>query len=106
MSDTVRAVLDHVDTDRVVQLVREVCRIPSVLGEEGALAEYLASVMSESESGFQDVRLQPVLLGRPRAIGEVRLGEGRRVVMTGHMDTKPVSHGWQISTPFSGVSVR
>ncbi len=102
MSDTVRAVLDHVDTDRVVQLVREVCRIPSVLGEEGALAEYLASVMSESESGFQDVRLQPVLLGRPNAIGEVRLGEGRRVVMTGHMDTKPVSHGWQISTPFSG----
>ena len=37
------AVLDSLDLDRAVDLVREVCRIPSVLGEEGELAAFLAA---------------------------------------------------------------
>ena len=53
-------------------------------------------------SGFERVQLQPVLPDRPNAIGEVSFGPGRRVVLTGHMDTKPVSHGWQRAAPFSG----
>jgi acetylornithine deacetylase/succinyl-diaminopimelate desuccinylase-like protein len=97
---SVASALDSIDLDRAVDLVREVCRIPSVLGEEGPLAAYLASVMQES--GFSSVQLQPVLPGRPNAIGEVSFGPGRRVVLTGHMDTKPVSHGWQRAAPFSG----
>jgi len=92
--------LDSIDLDRAVDLVRQVCRIPSVLGGEGELAAFLASVMSES--GFEAVELQPVLPGRPNAIGEVSFGPGRRVVLTGHLDTKPVSRGWQRAAPFSG----
>ncbi len=93
-------VLDNVDLDRAVDLVRQVCRIPSVLGEEELLAEFLASVMRDS--GFEEVQLQPVLPGRSNAIGQLSFGAGPRVVMTGHMDTKPPSHGWQRATPFSG----
>jgi acetylornithine deacetylase len=89
-----------VDVQRAVDLVRAVCRIPSVLGEEGELAAFLASVMEES--GFESVEQQPVLAGRPNAIGEVGFGPGRRVVLTGHLDTKPVSHGWRAAEPFSG----
>ena len=96
----VRRVLSSVDLDRAVELVRQVCRIPSVLGEEGALASFLAETMGAS--GFEEVELQPVLDGRPNAIGEVSFGAGRRVVLTGHMDTKPVSHGWTATEPFSG----
>jgi acetylornithine deacetylase/succinyl-diaminopimelate desuccinylase-like protein len=96
----IAAVLSHLDLDRVVDLAQEVCRIPSVLGSEGPLAEFLVSVMKES--GFENVALQPVLADRPNAIGEVNFGPGRRVVMTGHMDTKPVSQGWNITDPFSG----
>ena len=94
------AILRNLDLDRAVSLVREVCRIPSVLGAEGPLAEFLASVMRES--GFESVELQPVLPGRPNAIGEVSLGPGPRVAFTGHMDTKPESYGWQRAAPFSG----
>jgi acetylornithine deacetylase len=54
------------------------------------------------ESGFEGVSLQPVLPHRPNAIGEVGFGAGRRVVLTGHMDTKPASHGWTAAEPFSG----
>src|SRR5215468_9522559 len=94
------AVLGNLDLDRAVELVREVCRIPSVLGDEGELAGFLASVMRES--GFESVELQDVLPGRPNAIGEVSFGPGPRVVLTGHLDTKPESHGWQRAAPFSG----
>ena len=97
----VAAALAELDLDRAVDLVREVCRIPSVLGEEGPLASFLADTMTEC--GFEGVELQPVLPDRPNAIGEVPLGSGGpRVVMTGHMDTKPVSHGWSVAEPFSG----
>ncbi len=102
-SEVTEQVLGRLDLDRAVELVREVCRIPSVLGDEGPLAEYLASVMRDS--GFDEVALQPVLPERPNAIGEVRLGPGRRIVMTGHMDTKPVSHGWEVTEPFSGALI-
>jgi acetylornithine deacetylase len=103
LSDMVGPLLDAVDLDRAVQLVQEVCRIPSILGEEGELASFLSSVMSES--GFEDVQLQPVLPSRPNAVGQVSFGDGRRVVMTGHMDTKPVSHGWSATEPFSGALI-
>lgn len=100
VSDEVKKVLEVVDLDRATALVREVCRIPSILGEEGALASFLASVMRES--GFDGVELQPVLPERPNAIGRVSFGAGPTVVFTGHMDTKPVSHGWNVTEPFSG----
>jgi acetylornithine deacetylase/succinyl-diaminopimelate desuccinylase-like protein len=89
-----------VDTHRLIELVQQVCRIPSVLGEEGELAGFLQSVMAES--GFEAASLQPVLPGRPNALGELSFGTGLRVVLTGHLDTKPVSHGWTATTPFSG----
>ena len=93
-------VLEFLDLDRAVDLVRQVCRIPSVLGQEGDLAAFLADVMRDS--GFESVALEPVLPGRPNAIGEISMGPGPRVVLTGHMDTKPESHGWQRAGPFSG----
>jgi len=96
-------VLEHLDTDRATALAQEVCRIPSVLGEEGELAKFLADVMTEA--GFEAVELQPALPDRPNAIGEVSFGPGRRVALTGHLDTKPVSHGWATAEPFSGAIV-
>jgi len=95
------AVLDAVDTGRLIELVRQVCRIPSILGDEGALAGFLHDVMRES--GFEATSLQPVLPGRPNALGELSFGPGQRVVLTGHLDTKPVSHGWTTAAPFSGM---
>lgn len=92
--------LDVIDLDLAVDLCREVSRIPSVLGEEGELARFLAEIMKDL--GFESVSLQDVLPDRPNALGEVSFGPGRRVVFTGHIDTKPVSHGWSVSTPYSG----
>jgi acetylornithine deacetylase/succinyl-diaminopimelate desuccinylase-like protein len=81
-------------------VVQEVCRIPSVLGEEGTLAQFLRDAMVAS--GFEKVELQPVVDDRPNALGEVCFGDGPRVVFTGHLDTKPESHGWSVAEPYSG----
>jgi acetylornithine deacetylase/succinyl-diaminopimelate desuccinylase-like protein len=103
MTDAAAAAVAAIDTDRLVELVTQVCRIPSVLGDEGPLAEFLHGVMKES--GFEATALQPVIGNRPNALGELSFGPGRRVVFTGHLDTKPVSHGWTVTEPFSGALV-
>jgi acetylornithine deacetylase len=103
VSEGVAKVLDAVDLDRATELVQEVCRIPSILGDEGDLAAFLASEMTRS--GFDGVELQPVLPDRPNAIGHVSFGDGPTVAFTGHMDTKPVSHGWSVTEPFSGAVI-
>ena len=92
-------ILERVDVNLAVGLTQEVSRIPSVFGEEGELAKFLHSLMKEL--GFEQVELQPVLPDRPNALGELHFGDGPRVVLTGHMDTKPVSHGWTATTPYS-----
>ena len=94
------AAIKSVDLDLAVDLCRQVSRIPSVLGEEGPLAEFIAGTLRDL--GFGGVELQPVLPDRPNAIGEIGFGPGRRVVLTGHLDTKPVSHGWTVAEPYSG----
>ncbi|GAY08168.1 M20 family metallopeptidase [Pseudonocardia sp. N23] len=99
-SVAVAKALESIDEARVLSLVQEVCRIPSVLGDELAFAKYLVDVMNDSD--FSDVRLQDVLPDRPNAIGELDFGAGPRVVLTGHLDTKPASIGWTVTEPFSG----
>ena len=98
--EVARAAIESVDLDLAVELSREVSRIPSVLGEEGPLADFIAGALRQL--GFEQVELQPVVRDRPNAIGELPFGPGRRVVLTGHLDTKPVSHGWTVAEPYSG----
>jgi len=100
VEESVAKVLANLDLDRAVQLVREVCRIPSVLGDEGPLAGWL--VDSLRDTGFEGVEAQDVLPGRPNAIGQLDFGSGPRVVFTGHIDTKPESRGWSMAAPYSG----
>ncbi len=102
--DRVQSVLDRLDLGAAVELVQDVCRIPSVLGEELALAQFLEGQLRAR--GFARPWLQPVLPDRPNATAELSFGAGPRVVFTGHMDTKPESRGWSVAEPYSGAIVR
>jgi acetylornithine deacetylase/succinyl-diaminopimelate desuccinylase-like protein len=97
----VHRVLEWVDTPLAVELTAEMCRIPSVLGEEGDLGRWLQEQMQTQ--GFDEVFLQEVYPGRYNAVGRMRFGSGRgpTFVLTGHMDTKPVCRGWD-GDPYSG----
>ncbi|WP_214105879.1 M20 family metallopeptidase [Acrocarpospora catenulata] len=98
--DAASRAVGAINYERLTSLVQEVCRIPSILGDEGPLANFLYEQMKAS--GFEGVALQKVLPDRPNAVGEITFGTGPRVVLTGHMDTKPVSQGWAKAEPFSG----
>lgn len=89
-----------VDPDEAVALTQEIVRIPSVQGEEGDLAHALRDRMRGM--GFDEVYLQPALRERPNVVGVVDSGRpGPTLVLTGHIDTKPVCLGWD-GDPYSG----
>jgi acetylornithine deacetylase/succinyl-diaminopimelate desuccinylase-like protein len=92
--------LKHVDTSDAVLLAQEMVRIPSVVGEECELSDALAARMRAM--AFDDVYHQEVLPGRRNVVGLVDSGRaGPTLVLTGHIDTKPVCVGWD-DDPYSG----
>lgn len=93
-------VVSAVSADAAVHLTREMVQIPSVVGEEGALAQALAGRMKGM--GYDRVYLQNALPDRPNVVGVVDSGRpGPTLVLTGHIDTKPVCVGWE-DDPYSG----
>jgi acetylornithine deacetylase/succinyl-diaminopimelate desuccinylase-like protein len=76
--------IQAIPTDRVVELARAFCSIPSPGGEEGRLAEAIADTLSRP--GI-DVHLEEVVAGRPNVIATVP-GAGQRppLVLNGHLD--------------------
>jgi len=99
-NEPVAAAIAAVDGDETIGLTQELVRIPSVVGDEGAIAEALHARMQTL--GFDELRLQDALPGRPNVVGVVDSGlPGPTLVLTGHIDTKPVCHGWD-DDPYSG----
>ena len=91
--------LRFVDEGYGVHLLREMVRIPSVVGEERELAEFLEGELQGL--GFK-TRLQWVEEGRPNVIALHRFSEGRTLMFNGHLDTVPVCEGWE-TDPFDPV---
>jgi acetylornithine deacetylase len=93
-------VLKVIDLEDAVRLTQEIVRIPSVCGDEAELSEVLTARMRGM--GYDDVYQQEALPGRKNVIGVVDSGRpGPTLVLTGHIDTKPVCVGWD-DDPYSG----
>ncbi len=94
------AVLEAVDTDEAIRLTQEIVRIPSVVGDEAALSDALTRRLAGM--GFDDVYQQEALPGRSNVVAIVDSGRpGPRLILTGHIDTKPVCVGWH-EDPYGG----
>jgi acetylornithine deacetylase/succinyl-diaminopimelate desuccinylase-like protein len=95
--------LDVVDTEDAIRLTQEIVRIPSVVGDEMELSDMLTARMRRM--GYDDVYQQEALPGRKNVVGVVDSGRpGPTLVLTGHIDTKPVCVGWD-DDPYSGALV-
>jgi acetylornithine deacetylase len=68
-------------------LLQELVRVPSVSGDEGALAELVAGLLAQA--GIETRRLGHTVLAR---LG--RRDAGPRFLMLSHLDTVPVGAGW------------
>jgi len=86
-----------INPDYLLQTLREMIRINSVLPREEALAAYLAELIRE-------LGLEPewheVAPGRPNVYATAELGKSDRfLVFSGHLDTVPAASGWE-TDPF------
>ena len=75
-----------VDSDAVVELVREAIRIPSVTPNEEAFARWVCRRMEESEA-FCKHELVECAPNRPNVHGTAGDNAGRSLLLAGHLDT-------------------
>ena len=100
MSRDPDALVELADGQEATALTQEIVRTPSVVGEEAEVARVLRARMEGM--GFDEVFEQEVEPGRPNVVGVVASGRpGPTLVLTGHVDTKPVCRGWD-EDPYSG----
>lgn len=79
-------------TDDVISLLRSLVRIPSVCGEEAAVAKFIAGWLRENGLPAQMLEARP---GRPDVISRLKGRKGGpRILLNGHMDTVAVGTGW------------
>lgn len=92
--------LQRLDDEYAVRLLKEMIAIPSVVGEEGALAAYLHDELRRL--GLR-CELHAVEAGRPNVYASLDgASPGPQLVFCGHTDTVPPAPGWS-TDPFAPV---
>lgn len=95
----VESVIASVRTEELVEFTRTVARIPSVHGEEAAIARTYAERMEALGLEVEVMDAQP---NRPNVLGWLRgTGGGRSLMLNGHSDTVMHVLGWT-RDPYGG----
>ncbi|MBV9859543.1 MAG: M20/M25/M40 family metallo-hydrolase [Alphaproteobacteria bacterium] len=88
-------------TETAIDLTQSMVRIDSTCGKERAIALSLEEQLKAL--GIGKVWCDEIPDGRLNTLWEVDSGRpGPHLLLTGHLDTKPVCEGWE-SDPFSGL---
>ena len=91
--DITQSVLAAVDQDDMIDLAKQMLRIPSFKTEETALARFLDGYLSER--GYE-TQLQEVEPDRFQTIAILRgTGGGKSLMFNGHLDIDPLAFGWK-----------
>ena len=91
--------IKRLDDSYTRRLTEEMIKIPSVVGDEAELAEY---IRLELESLGLETTTHMVHPNRPNIYAKIKIGEGKRLNFNGHTDTVPVVNGWD-TDPFTPV---
>jgi acetylornithine deacetylase len=85
-------ILAHIDPGEVIELAKELVKIPSYTTDETGVARFLHAFFQRQglESGLQEVDS-----GRFQTIGRLRGSGGRpSLMLDGHIDIDPIPAGW------------
>lgn len=81
-----------ISTERVVEIARALCSIPSPGGDEGRVAERIATILDRPDI---DIHVEPIVTGRANLIATVHgRGTGPTLILNGHMDASIHEGGW------------
>ena len=76
----------------VIPLLSDLVKIPSVCGDEAAIADFIAAWLKNNGIPAELMEVKP---RRPNVISRLRgASEGPRVMLNGHMDTVAPGEGW------------
>ena len=93
MTTTQQRVLEAYDRNEMLDLARDLARIPSFTTEETPVAQYLARYLGQRGLA---VELQEVEPGRLQCIARAPgRGAGRSLMLNGHTDIDPLTVGWR-----------
>jgi len=93
-------IIGHLSDDYTIKLSEELIAIPSVVGDEEAVALYIKDKL---ESYGMRTELQYVADGRPNVYGVMDWGKpGKRLNYNAHTDTVPAGDDWG-TNPFKAV---
>ena len=92
MNDIIQRAIAAIDTERVVDLARALCAVPSDPTGEGPRAEFIAETLDRDGV---EVHIADVVEGRPNVIARVS-GKGHRppLVLQGHIDAGVYPDRW------------
>ncbi|MCE5208795.1 MAG: M20/M25/M40 family metallo-hydrolase [Chloroflexi bacterium] len=91
-------VLQHLDGDYNRRILADMIGIPSIIGNESKLANYIHRELTSIGIENQMVEIEP---GRPNVYARIPGSRpGKRLHFNGHMDTVPVCEGWTLD-PFT-----
>jgi len=83
-----KQILDNIDEIKVIDLAKELIKIPSFTGEETPVAEFLAKYLEQH--GFQ-IEMQEVESRRFQPLATLKgQGDGASLLFNGHMDIDPL----------------
>jgi acetylornithine deacetylase/succinyl-diaminopimelate desuccinylase-like protein len=89
-----------VDDANTIRKLEEMIAIPSIVGDEGRLAAYLARELDALGLAVETEEVEP---GPPNVYGRMTGdGPGKRLHFNGHLDSVPVVDGWE-TDPFTPV---
>lgn len=92
MLDTKSQLYDMVDEDRIVEDLKDMVTINSVIGDETELAEYIGEKLDQLGT---DPKFQNVTDGRKNVYSIYKTeNECPMITFNGHTDTVPVCEGW------------
>ena len=84
--------MNHLSDD-VISFLADLVKIPSVCGEEGRVAEFIAKWLMENGLPVEMLEVKP---GRPNVLSRVKgAQDGPRLMLNGHMDTVAPGTGWK-----------
>ena len=90
--ETADRVLEQINRDELVELGKSLVRIPSLMGEETAVARWIASYLSPR--GYE-VELQEVERGWFQTVATLKgTGQGASLMFNGHLDINALAAGW------------
>jgi acetylornithine deacetylase/succinyl-diaminopimelate desuccinylase family protein len=77
----------------VISLLTELVKVPSVCGEEGAIANFIANWLEKNKLPVELLEIKPK---RPDVISLLKGSKpGPRIMFNGHMDTVEPGQGWK-----------